>query len=134
MKAAVLKAGAASGLIVFAIGFVLGVIRVLIVAPTTGALTAVIIEAPLMLLAAWAVTRWSVRRLAVPARAGSRLLMGGVAFGLLMMLEVAMSLLLTGASPTALLASWRSPEGTVGLLAQACFGLMPLLHLMFSRR
>ena len=47
------KAGALYAIIVFVIGFILGTIRVLLVAPRLGETTAVIIEAPIMLAASW---------------------------------------------------------------------------------
>jgi hypothetical protein len=59
------KAGALYAIIVFVIGFILGTIRVLLVAPRLGETTAVIIEAPIMLAASWFVCRWCVGRLSV---------------------------------------------------------------------
>ena len=47
------KAGALYAIIVFVIGFMLGTIRVLLVAPRLGETTADIIEAPIMLAASW---------------------------------------------------------------------------------
>src|SRR5262245_49583676 len=59
------KAGGLYAIIVFLIGFILGTIRVLLVAPRLGETTAVIIEAPIMLAASWFVCRWCVDRLHV---------------------------------------------------------------------
>ena len=56
-------AGALYAIIVFVIGFILGTIRVLLVAPRLGETIAVIIEAPVILTASWFVCRWCVKRL-----------------------------------------------------------------------
>ena len=54
------KAGALYANIVFLIGFILGTIRVLLLAPRLGETTAVIAEVPVMLAASWFVCRWCV--------------------------------------------------------------------------
>ena len=59
------KAGALYAIVVFSIGFILGTIRVLLLAPRLGETTAVIVEAPIMLAASWFVCRWCVDRLDV---------------------------------------------------------------------
>jgi hypothetical protein len=59
------KAGALYAIIVFVIGFILGTIRDLLLAPRLGETTAVIIEASIMLVASWFVCRWRVDRLDV---------------------------------------------------------------------
>jgi hypothetical protein len=70
------KARALYAIIVFLIGFILGAIRVLLVAPRLGETLAVIIEAPIMLSASWFVSRWCVDRLDVAATVPARSLMG----------------------------------------------------------
>ena len=62
------KAGALYAIVVFSIGFILGTIRVLLVAPRQGETTAVIIEAPIMLAASWFVCRWCVNWINVRRR------------------------------------------------------------------
>src|SRR5689334_2404978 len=74
------KAGALYAIVVFVIGFILGTIRVPLVAPSLGETNAVIIEAPIMLAASWLVCRWCVDRLHVPRTVPARSLMGLVAF------------------------------------------------------
>jgi hypothetical protein len=67
------EAGALYAIIVFLIGFILGSIRVLLVAPRLGETIAVIIEAPVILAASWFVCRCCVKRLDVAATSpGSR--------------------------------------------------------------
>lgn len=55
------KAGVAYGLAAFAIGFLLGAVRVLRVAPAFGDLAATAIELPLMLTSCWYLSNWVVR-------------------------------------------------------------------------
>src|SRR5215469_7339785 len=70
------KAGALYSIIAFLIGFILGTIRVLLVAPRLGETTAVIVEAPIILAASWLVCRWCVDRLNVRRTVPARSLMG----------------------------------------------------------
>ena len=89
-------AGAAYFLIVFLLGFGLGTIRVLLVAPCLGETMAVLLETPLMLAASWASCGWCLRWFEVAPKADARAVMGGVAFALLMAAELAVSVLLFG--------------------------------------
>src|SRR5260370_35001024 len=59
------EVGAVYAIIVFLIGFILGTIRVLLLAPRLGETIAVIVEAPVILAASWFVCRWCVDRLDV---------------------------------------------------------------------
>ena len=61
MKRALLAA-TAFFIALFALGFVLGTIRVLFVAPRFGSLAAILAEVPVMLFAAVYACRWAVRR------------------------------------------------------------------------
>jgi hypothetical protein len=121
-----LRAGTAYFLAVFAIGFVLGAIRVTLVIPRIGALAAVCIEAPVMLALAWPVCDAAVRRFAVPPAVSARLAMGGFAFALLMIAELALAVLLFGRSPAQHWGSYRGLAEQVGLAGQVAFALFPL--------
>lgn len=118
-------------LAVFAAGFVLGTLRVVWLAPALGEIAAVVLEVPVMLGIAWLAAGWCIRRFTVPAKWPARLAMGGGAFALLMIVEIATSLLL-GRSPTALLRHYMTVEGAIGLAAQMVFGLIPVLRLWRS--
>jgi hypothetical protein len=83
-----IKAGALYAITVFSIGFILGTIRVLLLAQRVGETTAVIAEAPIMLTASWFVCRWCVNRLDVRRTVAARSWMGLVAFLVLMPAEV----------------------------------------------
>ncbi len=72
MKRAV-EAAVVYAALVFAAGFVLGVLRVLLLAPQLGALVAVLVELPAMLAIAWVACGFSLRRSAIrPARRSGR--------------------------------------------------------------
>jgi hypothetical protein len=109
---------------VFAIGFVLGTLRSLVVAPRIGALAAVAIELPLMIGAAWLICRRLVR--GVSPRLAVRATMSGVAFAGLMMLEFGLAALAFGQSPADYAARLWSPAGLLGLAGQVVFAVLPL--------
>jgi hypothetical protein len=121
------KAGPVYFASVFAIGFALGTVRVLMLAPRVGTLRAMILETPVILTASWILCGWTVRRFAVPAFAGHRLAMGGVAFVLLISAEVLLSLAI-GRGPAAYFASFGTAEGALGLAGQAVFALFPWIR------
>lgn len=121
-------------LTVFACAFVLGTIRVLWILPATGPLIAVLLELPLVLLLSWWVSGVLIRRCAVSAAALPRLVMGGLAFTLLMVAELALTIFVFGGTPARFLAGLATTEGFVGLAGQIVFGLMPLIRVQpFAR-
>jgi hypothetical protein len=121
------KAGALYAIIVFVIGFILGTIRVLLVAPRLGETTAVIIEAPIMLAASWFVCRWCVDRLDVAATVPAGSLMGLVAFLVLMSAEFGLGAVL-GRSLVDQVAAYGSLAGAIGLAAQVIFATFPVIQ------
>lgn len=120
------EAGALYAITVFLIGFILGVIRVLLLAPRLGETTAVIIEAPIMLAASWFVCRWCVDRLDVRRAVPARSLMGMVAFVVLMSAEVGLGAGVFGRSLVDQVATYESPGGAIGLAAQVIFAIFPV--------
>src|SRR5258706_9735691 len=74
------KAGVAYAVTVFAIGFLLGTARILLLVPYVGSTIAVSVEAPIILTASWYVWRIWMRRLVVSAEIRTRILVGTVAF------------------------------------------------------
>lgn len=111
---------------IFAVGFTLGVLRETVVRPWLGTLGAIVVEAPVMLLACWVAARWAVRRFAVVVL-GDRLRMGLLAFALLMVAELAGSVGLRGMSPGQWLAHFATPPGFLSLSLFMAFAAMPLL-------
>lgn len=109
---------------VFALGFVLGALRVIWLAPEVGAYAAVWMELPLMLGFSW----WLSGRLARGLTTAQRIGMGAVAFALLMMAEMALAVFAFNLTVTAWLAGLLTPEGKIGLAGQVAFGLFPWLQ------
>jgi uncharacterized membrane protein len=122
------KAGAVYFAIVFSIAFLFGAIRVLLVAPRVGETAAVTLEAPLILAISWAASRRCVRVFKVRAEMASRLLMGAVAFALLMSAELGVSVLIFGRSAADFVPEYLSLPGVIGLAAQLAFGLVPAIQ------
>lgn len=121
----IVKAGAAYFAIVFAAGFALGTVRTLFLAPRFGELFAVVLELPVMLAVSWIACGWVLVRFAVPRDTGSRLGMGGVAFGLLMLAEVVLSVYAFGRSVSEYADALMTPHGLIGLGGQVIFGALP---------
>lgn len=122
------RAGAAYFAAVFVIGFGLGTFRVLVLAPTVGETAAGLIEMPFILTASWLVCAFLIRRLDVPVDIPARAIMGGLAFGLLMVAEFGLAVSVFGASPEDHFRSYLSLNGALGLAGQGLFGLFPLLQ------
>jgi hypothetical protein len=95
---AAFRAGVAYALMIFAVGFVLGSLRILTVAPYLGETAAVGLEVPLMLAISWFLAGWTAKKFTVPHHAVDRALMGGVAFTLLMVAELLLGLVVFGAA------------------------------------
>ena len=123
----IFKAGVLYFALVFGAGFVLGAIRTLWVVPRFGARTAELAEMPIMFVVTLVAARWLVRRLAVPAMLSSRLGMGGVGLGLLLIAEFTLVLRLQGLSISEYLATRDLVSGTVYYVMLGLFAIMPLL-------
>lgn len=120
--------------LVFAVGAVLGVARRSGIDAGLGATAAVLVELPLMIAASWYLCRWIVGGLAVPEDIASRLLMGGLAFALLMAAELALTLFALGGTFASHLAAYRTPAALAGLAGQLAFALIPLAARRPSRK
>lgn len=131
MRAAV--AGILYFALVFAAGAVLGVVRRLAVEAGLDMTAAVLIELPVMLALSWWTCRWLLSRLAVPGDMTSRLVMGWLAFVLLMAAELALTLVALGGTFASHLAAYRAPAALVGLAGQLAFALIPLAARRSSR-
>jgi dipeptide/tripeptide permease len=123
-----LLAGAAYFAIVFAAGFVLGALRVALVAPLVGETSAVVVELPVILTASWIACGWCVRRFGVAETVAPRLLMGAIAFALLMLAELCLSVVGLNRTFAEHVAALVSRPGLIGLAGQALFALFPALQ------
>lgn len=115
-------------LAVFAAGFLLGLVRVLILVPLCGELLAVGLELPFMLWISWIASARIAVWMEIPARRADRLLMGGAGLALLLLAEAALSRGIYGLSLAAFLAGLTTPAGALGLTAQIGFALIPWLQ------
>ncbi|WP_374528149.1 hypothetical protein [Novosphingobium sp.] len=109
---------------IFALGFVLGAVRVLWLAPRVGLKWALAIELPIMLAASWVFARRLHARRPLPSH-NAALAMGGIAFALLIGSEVLLATQLFGATLGGWASALTSPEGRLGLAGQIGFGALP---------
>ena len=130
---AALKGGVGYFAIVYVLGFLLGTIRVLLLAPRTGEMGSVLLETPIILGASWIAARWCANRFAVPATVVPRLTMGGVAFELLIAGEIAVSTFVFGRAWESTVALYQTPPAIIGLAAQVVFALLPLTQAILDR-
>jgi hypothetical protein len=128
-------AGLAYFAIVFAAGFVLGALRVLVLIPRLGdGPAAVLLELPVMLALSWMACRRLVARFDVPAAPVARLMMGGLAFAALMAAELGVSVFGFGRSLSEHLASYRQLPASLGLAGQIVFAALPMVQSFAGRR
>ena len=123
----ILKAGALYFALVFAAGFVLGIIRTLWIVPHLGTRKAELMEAPIMFAITVLAARWVVRRLAIRASFPARLAVGLIALGLLLLTEFTAVLWIRGLTIAEYLAGRDPVAGTVYVVLLAAFALMPSL-------
>jgi hypothetical protein len=124
-----IKAGILYFVIMFAAGFVLGTLRVIVLLPFIGEIAAVALELPVMLAISWLACRRLATQFSVPAETPQRLAMGAVAFGLLMLAEFGLSVIGFNRSGAEYFALFLTTSGLLGLAGQIAFGLFPLLQL-----
>jgi len=73
--------------LVFASGFVLAPVRILVLQPRVGERLAELIELPLMVLVSWLLASWLMRRKLMPYRRWQRILVGALALLLILLAE-----------------------------------------------
>jgi hypothetical protein len=120
-----IRAGLAYFALIFALGFLLGTIRTLWLLPAIGPIKAVLVELPLMIAASWLAATWLVGRFEV-ATGNPRIVMGALAFALLMAAEAALGILAFGETLPQWTASLFAVPGIFGLAGQLAFAAMPL--------
>ncbi len=122
------RAGLVYFAIVFAAGFALGTLRVLVVAPHIGELPAVLAELPVLLGVSWVACGYAIRRCDAGATFDARGTMGLVAFGVLMVVEFLLANVGFGRSLAEHLSRYAGPAEALGLAGQMVFGAMPLFR------
>ena len=110
--------------LVFGAGFLLGILRVLVLVPRLGERFAELAEAPIMLAAIFLAARFVVHR--YPARhSGEWLASGGIALLILVLVEFTVLLGLRGLSLTDYLAGRDPVAGVVYLVLLTIFAVLP---------
>lgn len=118
------------GLFMFGAGFFLGTVRVLLVAPAVGEFRAALVELPFIMTICWYQSLYFVKKLLDAGSAGVRLWMGTIAFGTLMLLEVALSLLAFHKTWGETVQDLNSAKGRLGTFCQFISSLSPVWQLM----
>lgn len=121
------KAGSLYFALVFAAGWVLGLIREFLVVPLAGQITGLLLEAPIMLLVMITATRWIIQRFCVPSKLLPRLIIGLIGLGFLLISEVVGLWWVRRLSVEEYLAHLGSISGAVTLLLYALYAVMPLI-------
>ena len=119
--------------VVFAAGFALGAIRVLVLVPAIGALAAVLVEMPFILGISVFVAGRLIGMMRVGDTLAERLAMGASALVLLVVVEIGLPMVLTGPSLTEQLALYGRPDKLVGLAGQIVIAALPALRLVARR-
>ena len=122
-----LKAGVLYFALVFAVGFVLGTIRTLWIVPSLGARTAELMEMPIMLAAIVLAARWVSRRLLSAPTLATRLGVGFVALGFLLVTEFTVVLWFRGLTINEYFAGRDPIAGAAYVMMLGVFAVMPLL-------
>lgn len=127
------QAGIAYFAIIFAAGFILGPLRILMLVPAIGEFSAVLLELPVMLGLAWMVSLWLVGRFKLLHRLAQRLIMGGLGFLLLVLGEIGISTVVFEQSVAEFFVRYREPSAMLGLAGQLAFAIIPVVQLTIRR-
>ena len=122
-----LKAGVVYFAVVFGAGFVLGIPRVLWVAPKLGTRAAELIESPIMLVVVILAARWVVRRFSLPPTVAARLGPGLIALALLLAAEFTVVLKIRRLTPAQYIAGRDPVAGSVYIVMLIIFAAMPMI-------
>ncbi len=113
---------------IYALGFVLGTLRIFVFSGTLDETLLVLIEVPIMLGASWVFCSYLAARLPVAAQITDRALMGGSAFLLLIAAEIVTSMLGFDRTPSDHFQHYATPAGQIGLFGQLLFAVFPLVQ------
>ncbi len=112
-------------LILFTLGFALGIVRVPQLIPRIGEWAATLAEVPVMLTAAYVLCRWTIRRWRVDRAPAVRWAMVGWFLLLLAVFEIGLGMMLFGQTINEMGAALATPAGALGLTAQVIAALLP---------
>lgn len=123
----ILKAALSYFAIVFTVGFLCGPIRVLMLEPMFGATAAVLLEAPILLMAMLYAARFVPRRLRLSPTSAAHLGMGLAALVLVLLADLGVGLYIRDLSLGAMAANFGTPAGRIYAAMLLVFALMPWL-------
>jgi hypothetical protein len=115
--------------LVFAAGFMLGTCRVLLLQwqPAIGTAFS-FAEIPAMLWISWRACGWMLGAFDISERIAERMLIGLVAFTLLMAAEASLAVIAFDRTLTEHIESYRQPMVAAGLVAQIAFATFPVIQ------
>ena len=122
-----IKAGLCYFALTFSTGFMLGPLRILVLVPRVGARVAELAELPVMIVVTWLAARWTIRRFHVPSSVRLRLVMGALAFALLLAAEFSLVLPLRGLTLEQYFATRDPISGIAYYAALVLLALMPVV-------
>jgi hypothetical protein len=120
-------------LIIFALGWILGPIRVLWAVSRFGRITALLLEGVIMLIAMFVSARWVIWRFDVAPALPTAIGIGLVALAILPPAEIAGALWLQGLPLREYAASFENVPGVISLVLFLLFAAMPALVTMLRR-
>jgi hypothetical protein len=129
-----LKIGGFYFAVVFAVGFLLGTIRVLLVVPRLGARMSELIEAPFMLAVSVVAARWLVRRYREITAPEFWLGIGLVGLALLLLVEFTVVLWIRGLSIEEYFATRDPVSSAVYFALLGAFAVLPTLLSWLRRK
>ncbi len=114
-------------MIVFGVGFLLGLIRVLVLEPMAGPTFAVACEVSVLVAVMIPVARWLPARLELPLKVSMLVSMGLGALLLQQLADFAVGIYLRNLSATQIVATYFIPAGAIYALSLAAFAAMPVV-------
>jgi len=122
-----LRAGVLYFAIVFGIGFLLGIVRVVVLVPRIGSRVAELAEVPVMIAASYLTARFLLRKLSIAFSVPDRFVMGISALFLMLAAEFGLVFWLRGASFAEYFSTRDPLTAGVYYVSLILFGLMPLV-------
>ncbi len=113
--------------LVFAVGFVLAPVRILVLQPRLGERLAELIELPLMIMVSWLLASWLMRRKLMPYRRWQRILVGALALLLILLAEFWVVLFVREISLAEYFATRDPVAGLAYYISLFLFAAMPVL-------
>jgi hypothetical protein len=129
----ILKAGVVYFLIIFALRWILGPIRVLWAVSRFGRIPAPVLEGIIMLIAMFVSARWIISPFEVAPALPKAIGIGLVALAILLPAELARALWLRGLPLREYVASFENIPGVISLVLFLLFAAMPALVTMIRR-